>query len=75
MKQLFKFCFFSFLMCFSSFLLAQEKSGEDSFNKILKTGVLKVCSQAGFIPFEMKDNKGKIFKIEHENNYILNFLA
>lgn len=58
MKQLFKFCFFSFLMCFSSFLLAQEKSGEDSFNKILKTGVLKVCSQAGFIPFEMKDNKG-----------------
>lgn len=29
-----------------------------SFTKIQKSGVLRVCSQAGFIPFEVKDNKG-----------------
>lgn len=43
--------FFKALIAFS-----QEK--DMSFARIQKQGVLKVCSQAGFIPFEVKDNKG-----------------
>ncbi|APJ02959.1 substrate-binding periplasmic protein [Silvanigrella aquatica] len=55
--------FISFL--YSLTLRAAEKPN-DSFIRIKQLGSLKVCSQAGFIPFEMKDNKGnwKGFDVE-----------
>lgn len=48
-------CLLSFLFVSS---IAFATANDTSFEKIQKSGVLKVCSQAGFIPFEMKDNKG-----------------
>jgi polar amino acid transport system substrate-binding protein len=41
-----------------SSVYAQEKNADNSFNRLQELGTLRVCSQAGFIPFEMKDNKG-----------------
>ncbi|KAB8029183.1 transporter substrate-binding domain-containing protein [Fluviispira multicolorata] len=41
----------------SSSLFASEKS-DKSFVNVQKKGEIRVCSQAGFIPFEMKDQKG-----------------
>ncbi len=58
MKQIilgFLFCCTSF---FFSQVFAKEVLQDKSFDKILQQGTLRVCSQAGFIPFEMKDNKG-----------------
>lgn len=47
-----------FLYLLSPKIYSKENNIENSFDQIKELGVLKVCSQAGFIPFEMKDNKG-----------------
>jgi len=47
----------AFLMAFS---LASKAIAEDTLHGILKRGVLRVGTEAGYVPFEMRDKKGDI---------------
>lgn len=49
---------FSFI-CFSPFAFAKEKETDKSLARVQDSGVLKVCSEAGFLPFEMKTAEGE----------------
>ncbi|MBX9838776.1 MAG: transporter substrate-binding domain-containing protein [Silvanigrellaceae bacterium] len=58
MKKIFSFTIMILLINLNLPIYSQNKFVDNSFEKVQKLGTLKVCSQAGFIPFEMKDNKG-----------------
>jgi polar amino acid transport system substrate-binding protein len=58
MKKIIHSLFFILPFTLISSIFAQQRNNDNSFKRIQKSGTLRVCSQAGFIPFEMKDNKG-----------------
>ena len=58
MKKIMNSLFPILSLALVSSVFARENNDDDSFIRVQKLGVLRVCSQAGFIPFEMKDNKG-----------------
>lgn len=60
---------FSLILLLSVSLFADDITlwEKSTLNKILQRGEIQVCTEPGYLPFEMKDKKGDIIGYGREN--------